>query len=293
MKQSFLFRVGFAVSLFVTGVFNVQAAEVEWSTDGFDQPESVYFDSTHQKVFVSNINGQPNEKNNKGYIALLSPDGKIQNKHWVSGMDAPKGMTVVGNYLFVSDIQKIHKIDIEQAKIVKTYKAPQATFLNDISASMRGDVYISDMLDNTIYKLADDELSLWLKSNQIAHPNGLIVEGETLYVGTWGEGINDDFTTQKAGSLITVDLKSQKIMPLSGGAQLGNLDGVVRLNGQTIVNDWITGQMYRVTPQGQAHQIGAFHKGLADISSDGRLIFMPYMFDGRVDAVLYSSLKAQ
>ena len=51
-------------------------------TTGFQQPESIVFDSKNNVLYVSNINGKPTEKNGTGYISKVSPDGKILKFHF-------------------------------------------------------------------------------------------------------------------------------------------------------------------------------------------------------------------
>ena len=38
-------------------------------------------------------------------------DGQILEKKWIKGLDAPKGMTIFNDHLFVADINKIWKIN--------------------------------------------------------------------------------------------------------------------------------------------------------------------------------------
>jgi sugar lactone lactonase YvrE len=258
-----------------------------WSTSGFDQPESVFFDKKTNQIFVTNINGAPGEENGQGYISLLSAEGNVLTKKWITGLDAPKGMAVVGNMLVVSDIHKVHTIDIDHGVILRTYEVKGAKFLNDVAASDVGIVYISDMMDNAIYALDGNGVSLWLKSDRLSFPNGLYVDDKTLYVGSWGMGLHDDFTTDQAGSLLKVDITSKVIHLVQGGETLGNIDGITRINDQIVLSDWVSGKMYAVSDNGLGKEIGAYKSGLADISSFGQTIYMPYMLDNKIEAIKY------
>lgn len=57
------------------------------------------------------VNGQPTEKNGKGFIARLSTKGEVLTLEWAKGMDAPKGMGLAGDLLWVTDIDRLHAID--------------------------------------------------------------------------------------------------------------------------------------------------------------------------------------
>ena len=83
--------------------------------------ESVLYDSVHNLLYVSCINGvPPDKKDNDGFIARVGLDGKIITQKWATGLSAPKGMGISGNSLYVTDIdrlvaalQAIQKLDPE------------------------------------------------------------------------------------------------------------------------------------------------------------------------------------
>lgn len=62
-----------------------------WERGGLKSPESTLFDAKRNLIFVSNVDGQPLDKDGRGSIALLSPEGKMLNAAWQSGLNAPKG----------------------------------------------------------------------------------------------------------------------------------------------------------------------------------------------------------
>jgi len=83
---------------------------------GFQQPESVVYDSQRDLLFVSNINGEPNEADGNSYISQLSADGKPIEQHWLTSLNASKGLAIVGDTLYVADINQLIVIDITQVK---------------------------------------------------------------------------------------------------------------------------------------------------------------------------------
>ena len=63
-----------------------------WTLDkGLAQPESAYFEPTTQTIYVSNVVGSPGEKDGKGYISKVSPDGKMLTEKWVEGLERAQG----------------------------------------------------------------------------------------------------------------------------------------------------------------------------------------------------------
>ncbi len=82
-------------------------AEQSWATGMvFDVPESVLYNPAKKELYVSNINGQPLGRDGNGYISRLGLDGEIIIRKWVTGLDAPKGMGIFKNILYVADINK-------------------------------------------------------------------------------------------------------------------------------------------------------------------------------------------
>jgi len=72
--------------------------------EGFSSPESTIISGNH--LYVSNVGKElkPTVKDADGFISKLSKDGVIENLHFMDGLDAPKGMSIVNNTLFVVDI---------------------------------------------------------------------------------------------------------------------------------------------------------------------------------------------
>jgi len=194
----------------------VTAAEV-WTAEGFKNPESVLYDPARQIFYVSNVNGAPTDKDGAGHISKLSADGAVLELEWVTGLDAPKGLVMRVDQLFVSDIDRLVAIDVNKGEIAGTWNAEGAKFLNDTAVSDDGRVFVSDMLTNSIYVLDGDSLSLWLQDEALQHPNGLRIEEGRLLIAPWGKDIQEDFSTKVLGHLIAVDLASMDLPGKSGG----------------------------------------------------------------------------
>jgi sugar lactone lactonase YvrE len=255
-----------------------------WETAGFKQPESVLYDAPRGVFYVSNVNGSPPEKDGNGYISMVAPGGIVVSEEWVAGLDAPKGMAIRGNLLYVSDIDQLVVIDVDAAQVVARYTAPSAKFLNDVAVDSAGRVYISDMLDDAIYRLDSGTFGVWLKDPALASPNGLLVEGDRLVVGAWGVR-TDGFSTKVPGHLKTVAIDSKAISSLGAGNPVGNLDGVeADGQGSYLVTDWISGGLFRIAPSGFWEKLLDLNSGSADLEYIGqqKLAVIPMMNDGVV-----------
>lgn len=272
------------IGFFLLIVFqSAYSTELLWTVEGLAQPESAFYDKARDRLIVSNINGHPTKADGNGFLSLVSLDGKIKKLHWVDKLDAPKGMALLGNHLLVADLNKVHVINILTGKIIESIEAPGAVLLNDISADDTR-AWITDLLGNTIYVYEKGRVSIWLDSKALYHPNGILVDGEVLYVGTWGDGLQDDFTTDIPGGLLSINISTKKVQAIHGAEKIGNLDGVIRVDDKFIVNDWITGTVYKVAADGTVTSLEKTSPGLGDISVVKDMILYPFMRENKLEA---------
>lgn len=201
-----------------------QTLTKQWTaTDGLKTPESVLYDAGSNSIFVSNINGQASEKDGNGFISILGIDGKMKTLNWVTGLNAPKGLAIYNGNLYVADIDELVVINIKEARITDKIKLENAKFLNDVTASENGTVYVTDMRDNKIYVLENGKLTLWLEDQLISNPNGLWAENGKLYIGT--------------GQILQADIKTKEIQVLVNDC--GGIDGIEKLKDDNFIySNW-------------------------------------------------------
>ncbi|MBW8907635.1 MAG: PQQ-binding-like beta-propeller repeat protein [Mesorhizobium sp.] len=262
-----------------------QAGEI-WRATGFEQPESALVDTANNRIVVSNIVGNPGDADGNGYLSLLSMDGKIIIRHWVGGMDAPKGMAISGGKLYAADITKVRVVDLASGKLIETIDVPGAVFLNDMTQDSAGKVYVSDMLADTIYRIDGDRPELFVKDALLASPNGVFADGGRLIVASWGKGINKtDFSTAEPGGLLSVDLATKTVTPLPGAQKFADLDGVIAIGDTIYATAYMTGTLYSYHDGGTPQVAATFKPGSADIGTDGKRIFVPLMGEGEIAAL--------
>ena len=128
-------------------------APVAVVSTGLMTPESVLWDATRNVWYVSNINGSPLGKDDNGYVVRLGPDGAVMDTvPFINGADdditlnAPKGMAIVGDTLYVADIDAVRTFDVNTGTQLASIEMGEmgATFLNDVAAGDLGVVYITD-----------------------------------------------------------------------------------------------------------------------------------------------------
>lgn len=255
--------------------------ELVWETSGFSAPESALYDQERDVLYVSNVAGNPTDKDGQGFISRVSPDGEITEAEWVGGLDAPKGLALSGDTLYVADIDQLLAIDVESGEVRARHQGQGAQFLNDVTADDGGRVYVSDMMANAIWRLDGDTFEIWLEDEALASPNGLLAEEDRIVVGSWGV-MTDGFATKEPGHLQAVDLETQEISSIGDGTPVGNLDGVEAIgDGSYLVTDWMAGALLRIDASGEVEQLLDLNQGSADLGwrADERLAIVPMMND--------------
>ena len=281
-----LFRtasLSLTTALLTSQIIASPVLEMSWQANGFEQPESVLASPDQNWLYVSNIKGHPLAADGDGYITRLSADGSQRVSKWAEGMDAPKGMAIYQDKLYVADLQQLHVIDTQSGRKLTSIFAKEAKMLNDVTVSNEGQIFVSDLLTGQIYTLNGQQLDIWMEHPELSHPNGLLAEGNSLLVADWGTGMKEDFTTSTPGTLYRVDLASQSITAEASGYQLGNLDGIVKIGDAYLVSDWISGALYYLSDN-ERIQLKQLPSGLADIGSQGDVLYAPFMMDNKVAA---------
>jgi sugar lactone lactonase YvrE len=120
-------------------------------TTGMNVPESVRYDAELDVYYVANINGNPSNKDNNGFIARVRADSTSVMTMLVEGgkngarLNAPKGMALRGDTLYVADIDMLRKFDRRTGAPLGavSFAGQSATFLNDVVVGPDG-IYVTD-----------------------------------------------------------------------------------------------------------------------------------------------------
>ena len=177
--------------LFILSLFSVAACgesetqpslSSQWKISGpFTSPESAIYDPIRDVIFVSNVAGYT--ENGLGYISTINLEGELLEERWLGEVNAPTGMAIAGDTLYVADFNRLVQIDIPSASIVDTYHVnTENPGMNDVTISPAGDVYVSASAISAVYQLKNDQLELWAQSEALQFANGLYADHEYLYV---------------------------------------------------------------------------------------------------------------
>jgi sugar lactone lactonase YvrE len=253
-----------------------------WRTDTVMRTcESVLFDGTRQVLFVSCINGTPADKNGAGYISMLDPDGNVKSLEWVSGLNAPKGMGISGDLLYVTDIDQLVVIDIEKAEIRERIPVEGASFLNDIDINADGEVFFSDSDTGAIWIYSNGTLRKWITVDS-SRPNGLFTEENRVLL-----------TCSESQDLKIIDRTTGEAKTVTTG--IGRGDGVeyTGRKGYYLTSSW-SGELFLILPDfSKISLLKTSDQGMnsADIAFniEKQVVYVPTFYDNRVVAYKLNS----
>lgn len=246
-----------------------------WTTDTLlTTNESVIYDKKRDILYVSNIAGKPDSLDGKGFISKLDLMGKIIDTMWIEGLDAPKGMGIIEDTLYVTDVDDVVKINIETSEILKKYPIEGSEFLNDITTGKDGKVYISDSNKGDIHVLENDKITL--VQDSLAGPNGLLIDNDKFLVALWGEKTLNTFNPETGEMTKRTD-------------SINNADGIVAVgDGSYLVSSW-NGQVHLVNEDWSKELLldtTSDEINAADIEyvSDKNILLVPNFFKNTVTA---------
>ena len=261
------------VGLTLTYVGVAEAAGFELRNAGFRTPECVLHDVDRDVYLVSNINGNSGSKDGNGFISRISPAGEVLELKWIDGaasgttLHAPKGMAIVGDRLYVADIDTLRVFNAATGASVENIGIPAAVFLNDVSAAPDGTVYVSDTPVGMIYSVSP----AGAVGSVMAFPgcNGIAATEDFLYVVGWdgGQVVKINLGAGTASTITTI--------------REALLDGVVVLDdGSLLVSSGGASAIYRVQPSGAKTVLFSGLPVPADIGYDEErgLVLIP-LFD--------------
>ena len=254
----------------------------EQTVKGFAFPESVTYDPQARVLYVSEFGSElkPAEKDGKGRISRVSLTGEVLDKQFLPAagdvLNKPKGSWVVGNRLWVTDIDVVWVFDLKTRR-GKKLALPGIQFANDL-AVMGNALYVSDNRADQLYRVEPADF--------------LEMSGEPKVTRVFqGKSINPNgIYPAKDGSLLMVGFMSAEqqrgIYSMSTGGEIktlaaavGRLDGLYEMDdGTLLITEWNSGALLRWSVKGTETLAKSF-KGPADFcvvpEANGFLVVVP------------------
>lgn len=269
-----LIPLSFSLLFFGPYVHAAKQLELLWQAEDLPTPESVLYvaDKKSPYLFVSLIDGQGDVVDGKGGIAKLTTEGEVIDKDWITGLNAPKGMALYKDRLYVADITELVIIDVKKQKVIQKIPVADSVFLNDVTVNSSGIVFISDTRTNKVHRFQKGKIELYLEN--VTSANGLTALGSSLVVGAGQE-------------LLLVDANKNRLAIAKGFES--NIDGIEMIErGEFIVSCWV-GLVYYVHSDGRLELLIDSRDekiNTADIGYDplNKHLFVPNFFKNTVTA---------
>jgi DNA-binding beta-propeller fold protein YncE len=279
MPRSALAALIAAVIVTVAGPVRAHALQIT----GLQHPDSFVADLAGAQYFISNVNGDAEARDNNGFISKLDKTGAVVHLHFVQGgvgdttLHAPKGMTVIGETLYVADLDAVRGFHTGSGRAIVT--VPVHGELAGVAHDGHGLLYVSEPGGNTIYRIDTAHghaVSVVAHDTALAGPRGLAVHPTTGHIiaVSWDKGKILDVTPN--GPI--VELVSNSFF----SSRFGHLRGVDFDSwGNMYVSDFTAGKIWRMAPDRQFKVIAEFLPAPAGIGVDREkhLILVPYAAD--------------
>ena len=265
-------------------------------TTGMKTPESVRYDPELDVFYVSNINGNPSQHDGNGFIVVVRADSTASVRTLVEGgkngakLDAPKGLALSGDTLWVTDIDHVRAFNRRTGAPIADIdlSSRKATFLNDAVVGPDGSVYVTDSgiafddkgnvshpgIDQ-IFKIAGGGRSVTsLRADSLDAPNGI----------AWDRANNRFLLATFQGNAVKTWMRGDKTTAtLVTGP--GAYDGIEVLgDGRILVTSW-TDSAVHVVQNGTMSTLIRNVSGPADIGVDTKrhVVVVPRFTDNKIE----------
>jgi len=217
-------------------------AEHVSTISGFSVPECALYAPDTERIYVSNIESEPDEywtDDAKGYISVLGNDHRITTERWVKSrpsfvVHSPKGMCLLGEHLYFTDNTRLIRSTVSGGN--SEVLASGFKKANDLGTDGKS-IWLSDTAAGKVFCISPDGD----KREIMAPPgiNGLTFFGSRMFGVSWD--LHEVYELDPSGK------KAPVAFGLAG--HFKNLDGIEVLeDGTFVVSDFKGDAVYAISP---------------------------------------------
>jgi len=268
------------------------AFAVEVVDAGLQGPRAIIYDAAGDVYLVSNIGGRGLDEDEDGFVSRVSPDGEVLSLQWIPSagstvlLDAPKGMAIRGDTLFVTDIGCVRIANRVTAEVIETRCLDNVTSLSGIDVAPEGSLFLTDMgyeladgqlvpsYTDALYRVtfrADQRGSTLALGPDLNHPTGVAVGSRGIFVTTEG------------GDLLRFTPDGQRTSLIAAPGQI--FEGVVFVaDGGFAYSSSATGAVYLVNGSGAVSTLidGISSPGDLGYDSNRNRLLIPLLDENRL-----------
>lgn len=203
--------------------------------EGFKHPESVAYDGKF--FYVSNLGNvlDPTAKDGDGFISKLNRYGEIVEYNAFPNikLNSPKGLIVMDEILFLTDVDSVMGIDVKTKKVIWGRTFYGTKYINDILGRDQETIYVSATDKNVVYEidLLSDSVRTITMPVELSGANGLSDDliSSNLYIAFFGS----DETPGEIGRYNIRTNQYEKALDIEG-----RFDGIFYAAGRYYMSDW-------------------------------------------------------
>lgn len=172
---------------------DIEVAHVEGRLDGinsmkicknyFSRPYSVAYSDMDDVLYISCLNDVSSEASYPGYVCKVNLFGEIIDTLSIPELREPKGLAVVDSHLYITDLNRVVRYNIETDSVDHVYLIPKALYLADIVSNRLGEIYISDSHASMLYKISGDSSVVFCRDTLCHNIAGLCMDGDDIVAG--------------------------------------------------------------------------------------------------------------
>lgn len=165
------------------------------TVEGFQGPESVYYDAGQDVWFVSSFTGSSGDRDGNGTVSRVdAATGQVTSLAWARATEAHpfhsgRGMTLQGDTLWVADIDGVHGFHRGSGEqlVFVDLSSLEPGFLNDLAASSDGTLWVTDTGGARIIQVRPEAGVTVDISDRIGPPNGILWDDAVgaFWVAPW------------------------------------------------------------------------------------------------------------